>query len=385
MEAPRGLKIAIFSELPLTATNGIVTTVRNIVEGLVQKDERVMIVSPYAKDLPETYYGAKVISSRSIRNPLYPDMTMGVPKLNRKTRKELTEFDPDIVHVVNPFIFGRTGIRYAKRRGIPLVESYHTHLAPYTRSYHAGLLEEPVWRYMRRIHNRADVNFVVSSEVQDELHTRGFRNLESWVPGVDTKLFHPEKQNNGTREMLTEGHPERAILLSVGRLAPEKRLEILAPAVQELVAQGKDIHLSLVGAGSDEDHLRTLFKGLPVTFTGSLFGEDLARAYCSSDIFLMPSTTETVGLVVLEAMASGIPVVASNARGIPNFLENGEQGYLVEPADPHAFALAVSSLLENPELREQFGIKGRRKAESLSWEKATEKVIYVYRQLATRR
>jgi glycosyltransferase involved in cell wall biosynthesis len=203
--------------------------------------------------------------------------------------------------------------------------------------------------------------------VEKELQLRGFRHVALWEPGVDANLFRPDRGTADWRTRLTDGHPDATIILSVGRLATEKRLDALAPALAHL----EGCHVSLVGAGPAEARLRAAFAGLPATFVGPLYGADLAAAYASADIFAFPSTTETLGLVALEAMAAGLPVVGARSGGIPDLVVDGTTGLLFDADTAEDFMRQLGVLATDPTLRRRLGAAGRVRAEGWSWERTT--------------
>lgn len=371
------MRIALFAETFLPHTDGVVTRLTHTLEQLQRAGDEVLLVAPAQRGLPSTYCGAHVIGAFSVPLPFYPDVRLGLPMPRRGLARLLTRFAPELIHAVNPVALGLGAVYFAWRRRVPLVASYHTHVATYASRYHLSLLERPGWAYLRTLHNRAALNLCTSRPVQVELTARGFRRLALWEPGVDAVHFHPDRRTASWRDRLTDGHPHATILLSVGRLAPEKHLEALAPALRHLT----DCHLSVVGSGPAAEQLRTTFAGLPVTFVGPLSGAELAAAYASADIFVLPSPTETLGLVALEAMAAGLPVVALRQGGIPDLVADGETGLLVAPEAPEDLVRHLRALAEDPLLRLRLGAAGRRRAEGWSWTRTTAGLRAHYAQV----
>jgi glycosyltransferase involved in cell wall biosynthesis len=328
----------------------------------------VLVVAPAARGLPETYAGARVLGAWSVTLPLYPDMRLGLPLPSRRQARALARFAPDLIHTVNPFVLGLKAFAAARRLRVPLVASYHAHIAAYTRRYHLSLLEGTTWAYVRSLHNRAQLNLCTSRPVEKDLKVRGFQHVALWEPGVDANLFAPDRRSDAWRARLTGGHPDATIILSVGRLASEKNLQALALALGHL----EGCHLSFVGAGPAAELLRAACAGLPATFVGPLYGEDLAAAYASSDIFAFPSTTETLGLVAIEAMAAGLPVVGARCGGIPDLVADGETGLLFDPDEPGGLERHLRTLQTDPALRCRMGAAGRHRAEGWSWERTTD-------------
>jgi glycosyltransferase involved in cell wall biosynthesis len=361
------VRIALFAETFLPHTDGIVTRLVYTIEELRRAGDDVLVVAPAARGLPESFHGARVLGAYSVTLPLYPDMRLGLPVPGRPVARAIRSFAPDVMHAVNPFALGLGALYFARRLQVPLLASYHTHVAVYATRYHLSLLEGTAWAYLRSIHNQARLNLCTSRPVRDELAARGFQRLELWDPGVDAERFHPSRAAAEWRARLTGGNPDATILLSVGRLAVEKQLDTLAPVLAHLPGA----HLSFVGSGPAEDHLRSVFAGMPATFVGPLHGADLAAAYASADIFVLPSPTETLGLVALEAMAAGLPVLGARRGGIPDLVAEGDTGLLFDPDAPGDLTRHLRTLAENVSLRQRMGNQGRRRAEGWSWARTT--------------
>jgi glycosyltransferase involved in cell wall biosynthesis len=293
-------------------------------------------------------------------------------------RAVLTEFQPDLIHVAEPALLGIAGLYYGggKQGGtlhLPLVISYHTDLPKYLHYYHLGFLEPWVWQILRARHNRATINLCTSVTLVEELRAHGIERVALWPGGVDTDLFQPSRRSSEMRARLTQGHPESPLLLYVGRLSAEKDIESLRPLLEAFPGA----RLALVGDGPHHKALETYFAGLPVFMPGFLHGEELAAAFASSDVFVMPSRTETLGLVVLEAMSSGLPVVAARAGGIPEMIEDGVSGYLFD--DQSQAITALRQLLPSPEKRKAIGEVAGERASHHSWKAATRVLLEQYR------
>jgi len=239
---------------------------------------------------------------------------------------------------------------------------------------------------------------VTSPQLKQEFEDHGIQRVEVWNKGIDTVVFHPKHGAKDwwtesaagkadlkaagddpaalaakaleTREMLTDGHPEAPLLMYVGRLGVEKRLRDL----KEVLARAPNARLAIVGKGPDMEPLKEHFAGTPTVFTGLVTGEDLSRAFAAADVFVMPSDSETLGFVVLEAMASGVPVVGCNAGGIPSIIDDGETGYLFEAGDVAQASEQVNKLLDDRKLLHTMSADARAEAERWGWEAATTKL-----------
>ena len=279
----------------------------------------------------------------------------------------LKRFGPDLIHAVNPFVLGPGGAFYARRNGVPLVASYHTNVAAYARFYGFGFMEKATRSWTRTWHNRARINLCTSEATYDYLVSEGIKRLRLWPQGVDARLFHPTHATREWRKKLSGGQPEAKILLYVGRLAPEKDIERLKVAL----SAAPDACLAIVGKGPIQKELEREFADTRTVFTGLLTGEDLAAAYASADLFVFPSTTETLGMAMIEALASGLPVVAARTGAIHEVVSEGENGLLYDPGSDGELASTVRRLLGNDELRRSFGLRARAAAEKRDWKTST--------------
>jgi glycosyltransferase involved in cell wall biosynthesis len=372
------LKIALFTETFLPKVDGIVTRLTKTVEQLVLAGDEVLIFCP--EGAPETYMGARVVGVPAMPLPLYPELKLALPR--PAVAEALDAFAPDLVHVVNPAVLGLGGIWLAKTKGYPLVASYHTHLPKYLEHYGLGMLEPVLWELLKAAHNQAQLNLCTSTAMVAELSDKGIQHTDLWQRGVDTELFRPELRSQVMRDRLLGGRSDTGkLLLYIGRLSAEKQIERIRPVLDAM----PDARLALVGDGPYRQQLETLFAGSATHFVGYLAGEELASAYASADAFLFPSSTETLGLVLLEAMAAGCPVVGANRGGIPDIVSDGINGCLYEPdgADGGAGSLtaAAQRLLGDPSQREQLRRNAREEAERWGWAGATEQLRGYYRQV----
>jgi Glycosyltransferase len=367
------MRIAIITETFLPSTDGIVTRLCETIRWLRLHGHQVMVIAP---DLGvHEFEGAIVKGIPAHLLFFYRTKRFALP--SPRVRGYLGTFQPDIVHVVNPALVGLSGIHYASRLGYPLIASYHTDVAKYMDYYHLGWFKPLMWHYFRSMHNKAEMNLCTSKTVEDELDRRGFKNVHLWMRGVDPEMFHPNKKSNIVREKITRGHPDRTVLLYVGRLAAEKQIE----RIKEALDASPDLWLVLTGDGPYRSELETIFQHANVTFTGFLHGEALARVYASADIFAFPSTTETLGLVILEAMASGLPVIAADSGPSREQIQSGENGLLYHPDAPGDFAHKVMSLKPGTADFVRMQANARQTSMSLGWSHASEQLFGFYRQI----
>jgi len=367
------MRIALFTETFLPKVDGIVTRLRHTVEHLQRNGDQVLIFSP-DYGLRE-YKGAKVYGVPGMPLPWYPELKMGFPR--PAIGHELEQFQPDIIHVVNPAILGLGGIYYAKAMQFPLVASYHTHLPQYLHHYGLGMLEGFLWELLKSAHNQAELNLCTSTAMVQELTNHGIERVDLWQRGVDTETFHPSLASEEMRSRLSQGHPKSPLLLYIGRLGAEKEIERIKPVLEAI----PDARLALVGDGPNRLALEQHFAGTPTNFVGYLGGKELASAYASADAFIFPSRTETLGLVLLEAMAAGCPVVAARSGGIPDIVTDGANGYLFDPTDEQGAIAATVRLLSHQNERESLRQNARREAERWGWAAATRQLQNYYKSV----
>ena len=368
------MKIAFFTETFLPKVDGIVTRLTKTVQQLVAAGDEVLIFCP--EGAPESYMGARVVGVPAMPLPLYPELKLALPR--PAVSEALDRFGPDLVHVVNPAVLGLGGIWLARSRGLPLVASYHTHLPKYLEHYGMGMLEPLLWELLKAAHNQAQLNLCTSTAMVEELASRGIQHTALWQRGVDTDLFRPELASAAMRQRLHGGHDDTGhLLLYIGRLSAEKQIDRIRPVLEAM----PQTRLALVGDGPHRQQLERHFEGTATTFVGYLAGEELASAYASGDAFLFPSSTETLGLVLLEAMAAGCPVVGANRGGIPDIVNDGVNGCLYDPDQPASLPTAVERLLGDPAARRQLRLAAREEAERWGWPSATAQLQGYYRQV----
>jgi glycosyltransferase involved in cell wall biosynthesis len=368
------VRIALFTETFLPKVDGIVTRLTKTIQHLVAAGDQVLVFCP--EGAPQEYMGARVVGVPAMPLPLYPELKLALPR--PAVSEALERFSPDLVHVVNPAVLGLGGIWLAKTRGLPLVASYHTHLPKYLEHYGMGMLEPLLWELLKAAHNQAQLNLCTSTAMVEELSEKGIQNTALWQRGVDTDLFRPQLRCDVMRQRLHGPHDDTGHLaLYIGRLSAEKQIERIRPVLESM----PEVRLALVGDGPHRQQLERHFEGTATTFVGYLAGEELASAYACGDAFLFPSSTETLGLVLLEAMAAGCPVVGANRGGIPDIVDDGINGCLYDPDQEGSLTTAVRRLLVNPETRLSLRHAARQEAERWGWAGATAQLRRYYQQV----
>ena len=368
------MRIALFTEVFLPKVDGIVTRVLRTLDELDRMGHQVLVFAP--GEPPDRYAGHTVQRVRSFSLwPIYPELKVGLP--TPMIAEQMIRFRPDVVHAVNPVALAAFGVEAAHHRHLPLLASYHTVLADYMDKLRVPWARRPMESWTRFLHNRAEVNLCTSTTMVARARAHGVHRVALWPKAVDTRAYDPRHADPAMRARLSGGHPEDPLVICVGRLSREKDLRDLIRPIRELAPRG--VRLAMVGSGPERRQLERDFAGTPTVFTGYLAGRELAAAYASADAFWFPSTTETLGLVALESMASGVPVIGARAGGIPDVITDGVDGFLVAPHDWRGFVERLGQLVDDRALRARMAQAARREAGRHDWHSATEALVDDYR------
>lgn len=363
------MRIAILTEVFLPKIDGVVTRVTRHLDQLAEMGHEVLIFAP--GNPPAEYAGFEVVSIPSRDLKVYPEVKHGM--MGPKTLRRLREFDPDIVHAVNP-IWTAGWSTLVVARHYPVIASFHTDVPEYCVKLGIPWVK-PIAKWgVRTFHGRAAVNLVTSGPMMDKAAEYQIPNVKLWPKAVDTERFTPAARSDSMRERLGDV----PLVLFVGRISAEKSVERCIPIMEEVRAHIPDARIAFVGEGPQYQALR---KAAPewATFTGYLSGAELAAAYASGDVLLFPSTTETLGFAALESFASGVPVVAAHAGGLPFVIDDGKTGILVDPAAPDAaWADQIVRLLQDEAARDQLASAARAEAQRWTWRASSEQVVAYY-------
>jgi glycosyltransferase involved in cell wall biosynthesis len=370
------LRIAIVTETFLPRIDGTVTRLCHTVRHLRKLGHAVLVIAP--KGGITEFEGVPVHGVPGFPFPLYPELKLAPPQPS--IGKALARFKPDLIHASQPAFLGASTFYYSSSHKVPLVISFHSQLAKWLHYYGLGRLEPLLWWGIRSAYNRSDLVLATSSMMRDLLKEEGLRRVELWQRGVDTDFFDPRHASREMRARLTQGNPDDHLLLYVGRLSAEKDIESCRTVLEAMPG----VRLALVGDGPHRRTLEQHFAGTRTFFAGYLHGADLAAAFASADVFLMPSQTETLGLVVMEAMASGCAVVAAGEGGIPDIVRDGATGHLFDPHKPASAVEAVRTILTDPAHREALRRQAREDAEQWGWAAATRQLEGFYREVIRR-
>jgi glycosyltransferase involved in cell wall biosynthesis len=360
----KSLHITLITETFAPEINGVANTLGRLCDGLRLRGHRVELVRP-RQALDNGHSADDLMLCRGWPIPGYPGLQWGQSSMHKLLRRWQRQ-RPDVLYIATEGPLGLSALRAARRLGIAVVSGFHTNFAQYSRQYGLGAIARLLNHYLRWFHNRSKVTLVPSVSQKVELERRGFERIELLSRGVDSTLFHPSKRSQTLRESWGLGAEDIAVLY-VGRLAPEKNLGLLNSCFQALRSQYPQRLLKLVVVG-DGPQRAILEQQLPdAVFCGTQRGETLAEHYASADVFLFPSLTETFGNVVLEALASGLGVVAYDEAAAAQHIRHGHNGALAMPGDEAAFIDAACWLLEDSETLRRVRLNARQHASRQGW------------------
>lgn len=352
------MRVAIVAESFLPNVNGVSNSVLRVLEHLRRTGHEALVIAP---DNPPKQPRAERIHDgiRVHRVParMFPKVTtlpLGVP--TPRMVSVLRGFDPHVVHLASPALLGYGGLRAARRLGVPTVAVYQTDVPGFAASYGIPMTSRAAWAWFRHLHGLADRTLAPSTVTLESLVAHGFPRVHRWARGVDVLRYAPSARSAALRRRWSpRGKP---IVGFVGRLAPEKHVERLTA-----LAAGGAVQVVIVGDGVDQKRLRSAMPR--AVFTGALYGDELAAAYASMDVFVHTGEHETFCQVVQEALASGLPVIAPDAGGPRDLVTPWRTGLLL-PVDEFEARLpvAVTHLIEE---RHRYAPAARRSVLGRSW------------------
>jgi len=378
------LKIGIFTDSYLPYTSGVVRSIQTFSEELTRNGHEVFIFAPSYRDCSQEN---RVFRFSSIPSPTNRDFSLAMP-FSIKLKPTIKKLNLDLIHVHSPFLLGRLGARYARRLGIPLVFTFHTlyeqyvHYIPFAQT----LTKELAQRISRGFSNQCDLVIVPTAAIEDYLRKIGVNASICVVPTGIKVAEYQIGDRNWLRHRFNLPTGEK-VLIFVGRMGKEKNINFLMECFEIINRKVRNTRLVLVGGGPEEENLKNKANELgiaeQVTFTGTLPPSDVVNCYAGADIFVFSSVTETQGIVIGEAKAAGLPVVAVAAFGVSEMVDDGIDGFLTE-LEPSQFIEKIILLLENDDLRQEMSLNARKNAEKLSTANCTAKLISCYRQVIER-
>ena len=369
--APDRRHICIVTETYPPEINGVSLTLAQLVKGLLALGNMVSLVRPRQRPF-DSYgrcYDYEAILVRGLPLPGYKGLQFGLPA-GRLLRNRWTAHRPDVVYVATEGPLGWSAVCNTRRLGIPAFSGFHTNYHAYSKHYRLGWLHDLVFRYLRAFHNRTAGTLVASGDLCSRLQELGFKNVNVMGRGVDNRLFAPEHRCAELRTRWGLSDDGLAILY-VGRLAPEKNVGLAIDAYRAIKRCYGAVKFILVGDGP----MRTILQrdNPDLIFAGLQTGEELARHYASADVFLFPSETETFGNVTLEAMASGLAVIAYEYAAAKIHIRHRETGLLVPYAEPKSFIDTAARLVLEHQSLNRIRRQAREYAISIDWPRIVQR------------
>ena len=356
------MRLAVVTETYPPELNGVALTVAHSVRYLRAQGHSVTVLRPRQPGEAK-HRTANECLLPGIGLPLYQGVQFGLPVVLQLKRRWSAD-RPQLVHIATEGPLGWAALHVARRLGIPVTTDYRTQFHRYSVHYGVGLLAPAIEAYLRRFHNRADTTFVSTDCLRAELATRGYRNVVTVGRGIDTKLFNPARRDAGLRASWGVG-PHDVAVLYVGRLAPEKNLDLAARAYEAVHRRCPRARMIWVGDGPARARLQRAYP--QHLFCGAISGEALAAHYASADLFVFPSLTETFGNVTLEALASGLAVLAYDYGAAGQHATDGRDARLVPYGDVDAYLGAALELAASSDLRARLRAAAPHAAAPLAW------------------
>lgn len=367
--ARRSRRIAVVTETYPPEVNGVAMSIARIVDGLQRRSHELQLVRPRQRhvepELPPRSARLQELLTAGWPIPRYPNLRMGAP--SKRALVQLWSLQrPDVVHIATEGPLGWSALQAARHLKLPVSSDFRTNFHAYGQHYRIGWLAKPILAYLRKFHNRAQCTMVPTEALRAQLAATGFERVTVVSRGVDTRLFDPQRRNAALRRAWGAGEDD-LVLAYVGRLAAEKNLGAVLAAHDALrESMGDAVKLLFVGDGPQRAELAA--RCPQAVFAGQRSGEDLATHYASADLFLFPSLTETFGNVTIEAMASGLPVVAFDCAAAAQCIQSGRNGLLAHDESLPAFVRATLQLAADPERRRAMGAAAREAARRHDWD-----------------
>ncbi len=361
------LRIALVTETYPPEINGVAITLGRMVDGLLKRQHAIHVIRPsqgkddFAKVAER--FSESLVHGMPI--PGYPELKSGLPA-KRKLLQLWRQQRPDIVHVATEGPLGWSACSAAKRLNIPVCSDFHTNFHNYSQHYGLGWLKNPIGAYLRHFHNRTQCTLVPTSALQASLSQEGYRDVQVVSRGIDTALFHPDKRSMALRRHWGV-EDDALVAILVSRLAAEKNLPLVIQAFDKIQSIRPNARLVMVGDGPARTALQQKFP--QIIFSGMRSGEDLARHYASADMFLYPSITETYGNVTMEAMASGLAVLAYDYAAAREHIQHEINGLVAPFDDSDAFISLAKGMAHDAERLWRMRRNARASVEHLTWEK----------------
>ena len=378
---PSELRVALFSGNYNYVRDGANQALNRLVGYLLRQGVKVRIYSPTVKE-PAFPATGDVVHIPAIPIPGRAEYRLPIA-IPARVKRDLAEFNPNIVHVASPDLVSHRAVSWARRHRVAAVASVHTRFETYLAYYHLQWVEPEVRAILRRFYHRCEVVLAPAESTAAILRAQRMnRDIAIWSRGIDREQFNPERRDMDWRRGLGVGDDELLVAF-LGRIVMEKGLDVFSEAIHALAARGAKHRVLVIGEGPARPWFE---QQLPnAIFLGEQTGTDVARALASADVLLNPSITETFGNVTLEAMASGLPVVAAVASGTTSLVRDGVTGILCDADDIDAFADALALYAGDPKRRQRHGEAGLKVAKTMDWDSINSAVIRAYRHAIIKR
>ena len=369
-DAPAPSRIAFVTETYPPEINGVAHTLGHLVAGLHARGHAVEVIRP-RQGPDDTAENAAIpeLITPGLPIPGYRQLRFGMPA-RRRLERRWRERRPDVIYIATEGPLGSSALKSAQRLFIPVVSGFHTNFDAYTRFYRVGFIEPLVRGYLRRFHNRCQGTLVPTRELAEQLQGQGLQRVTVMARGVDTERFHPRHRDDALRREWGLGDDDLAVLF-VGRVAAEKNIRLAIRAFEAIERQNPRARFIVVGDGPLRARLETEYPRF--VFRGARRGMELARHYASADLFLFGSTSETYGNVIIEAMASGLPVVCFDYAAGHQHIESGANGLLAPFGDDTAFVEQAMAGATNRAHAHEMGRQARVTAETLAWSRILDR------------
>jgi glycosyltransferase involved in cell wall biosynthesis len=370
------LRIAVVTETWPPEVNGVAVTLAKLVQALGHRNHNVQLIRPRQTktDLPMQDASLEEVLMRGMPIPRYPELKLGLP--SKKTLVNAWSVRrPDVVHIATEGPLGWSALQAAKVLKLPVTSDFRTNFQSYSKHYGVGWLRKPIVAYLRKFHNATACTMVPTNELKRTLGENGFQNLKVVARGVDTQLFNLNKRSSELRQSWGAKDGTK-VLISVGRMAPEKNLEQVLKSYEALRFMADSVKLVMVGDGPLREQFQQRYPD--VIFPGMLSQQALSVYYASSDLFVFPSQTETFGNVTLEALASGIPVLAFDCAAARDWVQPDVNGWLVAEDNPEGFAAQAVALFKDNGLLDRVTQSTRQQVVHLDWDQIAEQVETVF-------
>ena len=375
------LRIAVVTETWPPEVNGVALTLSRLIQELSQRQHTIQLIRPRQDrhEIESHREGWSELLLKGMPIPRYPQLKLGFPS-KKSLIKAWSLQRPDLVHIATEGPLGWSALQAARVLRLPVTSDFRTNFQSYSKHYGVGWLQKPIVAYLRKFHNRTLCTMVPTQAMHDQLKVLGFHNLEVVARGVDTQLFNPEKRSASLRKQW-QVNDRTLVILSVGRLAAEKNLDLTVKTYQALKQNNREVKLVFCGDGPYRAKLQADCPD--AIFMGMATHAQLAVAYASADLFMFPSLTETFGNVTLEALASGTPVLAFDCAAAKEVISDERNGWLVQDEDTQRFVLRALAITQKASTLQEARLNAADSIRKWEWSSIATEVEIMFRRVLT--